>query len=96
MLIKTGKDRFENLEYDFAEKNQGIMNSDNYKDLFNFDASYDSDSDKVSEFMDKLIKFIRAEKSDWGNKEIYLSFDDIEYLVTSAKILHDRYAAGRF
>lgn len=92
MLIKTGKDRFEKITYDFEDENYEIMNSVNYQDLFKFEQSYDNGSDKVSEFMDKLIKFIGAERSDWGKKEIYLSFDEIEYLVTSAKFLYDRYA----
>lgn len=95
MLIRTTRDDYEKIAYDYDEKNHSIMGASNICDLFRPEA-LNNDSDEVSDFVDKLVSFIRAERSDWGNKEVYLNFEEIEYLITSAKILYDRYKSGIF
>lgn len=93
MIIKTAKDNYEKIKYDFNDKNYSIMNP--FTDIEFFNIHIPSDNlEGIPGFVEKLLNFVRAEKTDWGSKEVYLSFDEIEYIISSAKILHDRYEAG--
>jgi len=93
MIIKTAKDNYEKITYDVNDKNYNIMNPFNSIEFFNIHIQNDN-LESIPNFVEKLINLIRAENTDWGSKEVYLSFDEIEYLIGSAKVLHDRYAEG--
>lgn len=90
MLIKVDKNEFNEIKFEMSENNYHIMDTFNYENNFyeseeDCDRSFGTDND----YYMRRINLIDVEKRDWGNKEVYLSFDEVIRFIESSKVLYD-------
>lgn len=87
LLIKIGNNEFDEIKYKVSKKNYCIMDSSN--SFCDSNEVNDSSFESYTDYFIRLSNLLEVEDKDWGNKEVYLSFNEVIRLINFSKYLYD-------